>query len=146
MAFTQPLLGVAIYSLSWIGVVAWVHSIYAFSRSALVKRGIIRRDLRWVFLIAAVGAPLFWIRTGLVMAGYPEWLTAPHPSQIIGAPVLLAFFGAFAVTAFELLYAETGERPSAFGGAVAGRFLLLFYSAIGAWFIRPRLVRIEQLG
>jgi hypothetical protein len=132
--FNEPLLGVTIYSLTWLVLLAWVHSIYALSRTALVKRGMDRRNLSWVFLVAAIGAPFF----------YPEWLTAPHPSQIIGVPIMIAFVGVFALTAFELLYAESGERPSAFGGAVAWRFLLLFYFPIGAWFIRPRLRRIER--
>ena len=140
----QPLPGVTIYSLTWIALLLWVHSIYAFSRTALVERGRSRRNLDWVFLVAAIGAPLFWIRLGLVMAGYPEWLTAPHPSQVIGLPVIIAFFGAFGLTAFELAYAEREERPTPFGGAVFGRFLLLVYFPIGAWFIRPRLRRIED--
>lgn len=144
MTFDQPVPGVTIYSLTWIGLLAWIYSIYGFSRATLIKHGMARRNLGWVFLIASMGAPLFWVRTALVMAGYPEWLTAPHPSQIIGLPVMVAFFGVFGLTAFELAHAESDARPSLFGGAVFGRFLLLFCFPVGAWFIRPRLRRIED--
>ena len=118
--------------MSWF-VIGWAYGIYRVAREVSGRRKLEHGPERdWIFGLSASAF--------LVL---PMALTDFSPGvnglrDAVGGVGALAFFASFWVTAAALVTAEGHPVRHPTNRAV-GTFLLVVYSPIGAWFLRPRV-------
>lgn len=123
--------------MSWF-VLGWAYSIYRVAREISGRRKLERGpDRDWIFGLSAIAF--------LVL---PTALTDLSPvlnglRDAVGGAGVLAFFASFWVTAAALVTAEGHPVRHPTNRAV-GTFLLVVYSPIGAWFLRPRILALRE--
>ena len=125
--------------MSWF-LLGWAYGIYRVAREVSGRRKLERGpDRDWIFSLSAVAF--------LVL---PTALTNFSPvvnglRDAVGGAGALAFFASFWVTAAALVTAE-GHPVRYPTNRAVGTFLLVVYSPIGAWFVRPRLLALREAG
>jgi hypothetical protein len=114
-------------------LLGWTYAIYRVARDVSAKNNIEQGPNRsWVFRLAAVAIlvlPIGLLDLPPVLAGLRD---------LVGGVVVLPFFASYWLAAGALVTAE-GHPVRYPTNKAVGTFLLVFYSFIGAWYLRPRI-------
>lgn len=131
------LAGVCVLVVMWF-VLGWTYGIYQVARAVPERNGIERGpDRGWVFKLAA--GSLLLLPTALV--DLPPMLDGLR--DLVGGVGALSFFASYWLAAAALVTAE-GHPVKYPTNKAVGAFLLIVYSVIGAWFIRPRVLALLE--
>jgi len=130
-------LGVTLVLLYWLVamwlILGWSYGIYRVARHVSEQReSRCGRDRRWVFWLAA--ATLLPLPTALVHL--PPRVEVLR--DVVGGVGALSYFASFWLAAAALVTAE-GHPVRYPTNRAVGTFLLVLYSFIGAWYLRPRI-------
>lgn len=129
------LAGFCVLGTMWF-VLGWTYGIYRVARDVPEQNGIERgTDRGWVFGLAAVALlvlPISLVDLPPVLDGLRD---------LVGGVGLLSFFASYWLAAAALVTAE-GHPVRYPTNRAVGAFLLIVYSVIGAWFLRPRILAL----
>lgn len=131
------LAGVCVLVLMWF-VLGWTYGIYQVARAVPEQNSIeCGPDRGWVFGLAA--GSLLLLPSALV--DLPPMLDGLR--DLVGAVGALSFFASCWLAAAALVTAE-GHPVKYPTNKAVGAFLLIVYSVVGAWFIRPRILALLE--
>ncbi|MDZ4113083.1 MAG: hypothetical protein U1E18_26295 [Brevundimonas sp.] len=121
--------------MSWF-VLGWAYGIYRVAREVSERRKLERGpDRDWIFGLSAIAfliLPTALTDFSAVVNGLRD---------LVGGVGALSFFASFWLAAAALVTAEGHPVRHPTNRAV-GAFLLIVYSFIGAWFLRPRILAL----
>ncbi|WP_298744236.1 hypothetical protein [uncultured Brevundimonas sp.] len=129
------LAGVCTVAMVWF-LLGWTYGIYRVARDVSEQAGIERGpDRGWVVGMSAVAIlvlPIALVDLPPVLEGLRD---------LVGGVGALSFFASFWLAAAALVTAE-GHPVRYPTNRAVGAFLLIVYSFIGAWFLRPRILAL----
>ncbi|GAA0651531.1 hypothetical protein [Brevundimonas lenta] len=120
---------------------AWVHGVFRAAHLAMREEGTSRLS-DWTFWLAGAGCALAVLASPAIMMSDEATLEAiGYWPNLVGMGVAAAYVASFWTAATTLVRFEgrTGQSD----GKVAGTFVLLLYWIIGAWLLRPRLMKLK---